>query len=148
VTTPDDVREEEQLSVAVRRGPGAWRHTLRGNRTTRTAYRLTVFVVGLLIVILGLILVPLPGPGWLIVIGGIAVWASEFERAHAVLSFVRKRLEEWNDWIQAQPLWVRGAVALATLALVLAFFWAYFSLLGVPGYLPDPAERLLNMVTI
>lgn len=134
--------------MAARRSPGAWRHALRRNPTTRAAYRLTVFAVGLLIVVGGLILVPLPGPGWLIVIGGIAVWASEFQRAHAVLSFVRRRLEKWNDWIQAQPLWVKGLVALATLALVLAFFWAYFSLLGVPGYLPDPAERLLNTITI
>ena len=148
MTTPDDARGEEQLSVAARRGPGGWRHALRRNPTTRAAYRLSVFLIGLLIVTGGLILVPLPGPGWLIVIGGIAVWASEFQRAHAVLSFVRRRLEEWNDWIQAQPLGVRGLVALATLALVLAFFWAYFSLLGVPGYLPDPAERLLNAVTI
>ena len=59
----------------------AWRRAIRANPTSRRIYRIAVFVVGLVLLLGGLALVPLPGPGWLIVIAGIAIWASEFEQA-------------------------------------------------------------------
>ena len=40
--------------------------------------RLVIGVVGTLVVLVGLVLVPLPGPGWLIVIFGLGILAIEF----------------------------------------------------------------------
>ena len=53
-----------------------WRRRIRGSARWRPVYRVAVLLVGLVMVLGGLALVPLPGPGWLIVILGIAVWAS------------------------------------------------------------------------
>lgn len=122
----------------------AWRRKLRSNPATRTAYRVVVFVVGLVIVLGGLALVPLPGPGWALVILGIAVWASEFDAARRVLDFAKAQLKKWNSWVMAQPIWVRGLVGLATAVLVVAVFWVLFKLSGVPGFLPDAVERWLH----
>ena len=53
----------------------AWRAKIRANAQSYLIYRWVVFFVGLAIIVLGLILVPFPGPGWLIVILGLLIWA-------------------------------------------------------------------------
>jgi len=50
-----------------------WRRRIRSNPATHRLYRVAVGVVGLVIVLAGLIAVPAPGPGWLIVIVGVCV---------------------------------------------------------------------------
>jgi uncharacterized protein (TIGR02611 family) len=68
----------------------------------RVAYKVLVALVGLLVVALGLVLVPLPGPGWLIVFVGVAVLGTEFPAAHRVTQAVRRlgrRLHlRWRAW--------------------------------------------------
>jgi uncharacterized protein (TIGR02611 family) len=68
----------------------------------RFAYRFTVGVAGLLVVIAGLILVPLPGPGWLIVFLGIAILGTEFPAAHRVGQWLKRILARvvarWKAW--------------------------------------------------
>jgi len=41
-------------------------------------YKLLIAVVGFLVVAVGLVMVPLPGPGWLIVFAGLALLGLEF----------------------------------------------------------------------
>lgn len=132
--------------VAKGRPDWAWRARLRANAHSHRIYRIVVGVVGLLVVGLGLVLVPFPGPGWLIVFLGVAVWASEFAWAQRLLAWGRARLSDWTDWLKAQPIWVRLLVGLATLLLVWALFYAYFALVGVPSYLPDVGEKWLNQL--
>src|SRR6195952_1312763 len=50
----------------------------------RTAYKVVVGVVGLAVVVFGIIDIPLPGPGWLIVFLGLAILGTEFPAAHRV----------------------------------------------------------------
>lgn len=114
-----------------------WRRRLRANPTTRHALRLTVGLVGLVLVGGGLLLVPLPGPGWLIVILGIAVWASEIEPASNLLDFVKARVRQWEQWVRVQPLWVKALVGLATFLVVVAVAWTTLRLTGLPSFLPD-----------
>ena len=125
-------------------GDWAWRRRIRANPTTRRAYRITVGVVGFVVVAVGLVLVPLPGPGWLIVIIGIAVWASEFERAHALLEFVKSRVRAWEEWVRPQPLWLKGLIVLATAAFVWGLVWVWLAVAGVPALLPDGLEAWLH----
>ena len=66
-------------------------------------------VVGALIVALGIVAIPLPGPGWLIVIAGLFVLATEFLWAERLLEFTKKHLKRWTDWVADQPVWVRRA---------------------------------------
>jgi uncharacterized protein (TIGR02611 family) len=44
-------------------------------------YRTSVGVVGTGVVALGVVLIPLPGPGALIAVGGLAILGTEFEGA-------------------------------------------------------------------
>jgi len=56
----------------------------------RTARRLGVLLVGAAIVVLGIILIPLPGPGGAIIVAGVAVWATEFAWAEWLLERVKR----------------------------------------------------------
>jgi len=81
--------------------------------------------------------VPLPGPGWLIVIVGLFVLASEFEQADRLLTFTRKHVRAWTEWVQAQRLWVRIALAVTTFLFVACVVWGTAVVVGVPGWAPD-----------
>jgi uncharacterized protein (TIGR02611 family) len=121
----------------------AWRRRVRSNPAANRIYRIAVGVVGLLIVVGGLALVPLPGPGWVIVFVGLAVWASEFEWAQRLLHFARERLRMWSEWLKPRPWWVKGLVGLGTAVLVGAVFYLLFLVSGVPGLVPDQATAWL-----
>jgi uncharacterized protein (TIGR02611 family) len=123
-----------------------WRRKIRSNRPSRLIYRLVVAVIGLVIVAVGLIMVPFPGPGWLVVFIGLAVWASEFERAQRLLRLARGTLEAWTRWLIRQPWWTRGLVLLITIATVAAVFWLLLLISGVPVYFPDLVQEWLKKV--
>ena len=122
----------------------AWRRRIRSHPASHRVYRIVVGLVGLLIVVGGLALVPLPGPGWIIVFVGLAVWASEFEWAHRLLQFARHRLHVWSKWLKPRPWWVKGLVGLGTAVLVAAFFYLLSGERGPRS--PDRAEGWLATV--
>ena len=124
----------------------AWRRRIRSHPVSHRVYRVVVGLVGLLIVVGGLALVPLPGPGWIIVLIGLAVLASEFVWAHRLLQFARHRLHVWGEWLKPRPWWVKGLVGLGTAVLVAAFFYLLFLVSGVPGFFPDRVEGWLATV--
>jgi uncharacterized protein (TIGR02611 family) len=115
----------------------AWRESLRGRRHSNRVYRLVVALVGGAIVVGGLALVPLPGPGWVIVFVGLAILATEFTWAQQVNDFARRQVRAWTQWLGRQSLWVRLVVGLATFAFVGAIVYALFAVSGVPGFIPD-----------
>lgn len=121
----------------------AWRRAIRARPVALAVYRTIVFTVGGILLIGGLILVPLPGPGWLIVFTGLAVIASEFEPAHRLLQFGKAWLHRWNVWMKRQPLWIQAGVGLLTFAFVLAVVWVTMRLSGIPSLVPEWATEWL-----
>jgi uncharacterized protein (TIGR02611 family) len=109
---------------------------IRSKRHTYLVYKTIIALVGFTIVLVGLALVPLPGPGWLIVFAGLAVLATEFAWAERLLTRGRRILQGWTEWVLARSLPVRLGIGAASLALVATTFWAYFAWQGVPGWLP------------
>ena len=125
-----------------------WRERIRARRSTRHLYHVLIALLGGSIVVGGLFLVPLPGPGWLIVILGLAVLASEFAWAHRLLQFVKQTLTNWTRWLREQALWVRLSVTLATFAFVLSVVWAVLRIGGVPGWVPDSVVDWIPGITV
>ncbi|MBP6994658.1 MAG: TIGR02611 family protein [Phycicoccus sp.] len=121
----------------------AWRRAIRARRPLLLVYRGIILTLGFTLVGFGLVLVPLPGPGWLMVFLGLAVLASEFEPANRLLQFARAQLHQWNVWIKAQSRWVQVVVGVATFAFVCAVLWVTMHFSGVPAWLPDPIEDAL-----
>lgn len=80
-------------------------------------------ITGLAVVALGLALVPLPGPGWLIVLLGLSLWAIEYDWARRLLRFTRRKLQAWTRWIARQRWPIRIMVGLAGIAFVSVVVW-------------------------
>ena len=81
----------------------AWRRRIRAHPTAHRIYRGAVGVVGAVVLVVGLIAVPAPGPGWLIVFVGLAIWASEFEFAQRLLRWGRARLRSGTRGCARSP---------------------------------------------
>lgn len=109
------MRRREQLR--------AIRQRIRSTRTGRLTLQLVIAIIGGIIVATGIVLIPFPGPGWLIVLGGLAVWAIEFAWAQRLLSFTRARLEQWWHWLGRQHILVRLLAGLIGLVFVATVVW-------------------------
>ena len=137
---------DDNITLDAKDDDWQWRRRIRSNPHTHLIYRIVVGVLGLVVVVLGLIMVPFPGPGWLVVFLGLAIWATEFEWAQRLLHTARRTLQRWNDLLMPQPWWVKGLVLLATIAAVAAIFWLLFLVSGVPAFFPDTVEQWLGRV--
>jgi uncharacterized protein (TIGR02611 family) len=97
---------------------------IRSNPTGRLALRGGVALIGALVVAVGVVLIPLPGPGWAIVLLGLGIWAIEFVWARHLLRFTRGQLGRWWLWAGARSWPVRILLGAAGLLLVAAVVWA------------------------
>lgn len=66
------------------------------------AYRLGVGLLGTIIIMVGIVLIPLPGPGWLIVFLGLAVLGTEFSTARRLGAFLKRIVTRAWAWWRAR----------------------------------------------
>jgi uncharacterized protein (TIGR02611 family) len=97
---------------------------IRTNRTAHLALRIGIGVLGTLVVALGIVLIPFPGPGWAIVILGLAIWAIEFAWAKNLLEFTKRHVQSWTHWVGRQSIPVRALVGVLGLIFVGFIVWA------------------------
>lgn len=102
-----------------------WRDRLRERRGLDLGYRISVGVVGLLVLAVGIVAIPYPGPGWAIVFVGLAILATEFEWAKKLLGYARERYDAAMAWFKSQGLWVQVLGAVFTAAVVLGTLWLF-----------------------
>lgn len=89
----DDARtgaEEEHEQGLGSRAP----EFIKARRILHLSWQVGIFVVGLAVVIAGIIMLPLPGPGWVVIFGGMAIWATEFVWAQLVLRWTKRKVTE------------------------------------------------------
>jgi uncharacterized protein (TIGR02611 family) len=141
---PPERGDDHNVTLDAAEDDWEWRRKIRSNAQSHLIYRIVVGVLGLVIVVLGLILVPFPGPGWLIVFLGLAIWASEFEWAQRLLHLAKRTVNAWTDWLKPQPWWMKGLALLVCAAAVAAIFWLMFLISGVPGFFPDSVEEWIK----
>lgn len=63
-----------------------WRERVRRNSLLNNAWRITVFTVGMAVLLAGVAMLILPGPGWAAIFVGFAILATEFAWARTALS--------------------------------------------------------------
>lgn len=54
--------------------------------------RIPRIILGFLVVIVGIIALPLPGPGWLIIVAGLGILSLDFVWAARLIKFIRRRI--------------------------------------------------------
>ena len=102
-------------------------------RSRRSLRRIIIGIVGGTVVLIGIVAIPYPGPGWAIVFVGFAILATEFDWAQNILDYLKTRYEQWQVWIKEQSKTVQ--VLFFTLTAVVVIVTVY--LLNGYGYLND-----------
>ena len=88
--------------------------------TTRKAF---VGMAGALVVLVGIALVPLPGPGWFVVFLGLTILGAEFDWAKRLHDWAKALYRDWRSWIRVQPWLIQAMFGLFTLIFLLVIFW-------------------------
>jgi uncharacterized protein (TIGR02611 family) len=109
--------------TGIKRRLTARRDRIRDRPLLDFTYRVTVGVVGLVVLVVGIAAIPYPGPGWAIVFLGLAILASEFYWAHRTLTFTRRHYDRAMGWLRVQSWWVQALGALLTAVVVVLTLW-------------------------
>lgn len=118
-----------------------WRRRIREDPRKLVVYRLLVGIGGLLLICLGFVSGPLPGPGGIpLVLLGLAVWASEFEWANQLMGWFKHGVRTYHSWARPRKI-----------AFWLIFFcccglagYGYLLILGVPPWAPKSLASILQ----
>ena len=81
--------------------------------------------LGTIVVIAGLLMLPLPGPGMLTIAAGLALLASDVPFARKLLENVRKRLPADADGKVSKPV-VIGGLVVSVVTVASSLWWTFF----------------------
>jgi len=98
----DEIAAGEQPDQPIRRVLRRVRAWVSTHPRLDRAYRALVGVVGASLVGLGVLLIPLPGPGWLVVFLGLAVLGTEFAWARRIARLLKRTLDRFWAWWRAR----------------------------------------------
>ena len=101
-TVRTEISEGERPDHPVRRMLRRARARVSRYPRLEHAYRIGVGVLGGTLSVLGLLLVPLPGPGWLVVFLGLAVLGTEFRWAKRIAVWLKRQLDRFWAWWKAR----------------------------------------------
>jgi uncharacterized protein (TIGR02611 family) len=77
--------------------PTRWRERVRRHALLNNAWRITVFTVGMAVLLAGVAMLLLPGPGWAAIFVGFAILATEFAWARTALSRAKDTANRAKD---------------------------------------------------
>ncbi|MGX4693282.1 TIGR02611 family protein [Streptomyces sp. JNUCC 63] len=91
---------------------------VRSRRVLHLSWQVGIFVVGLAVVIAGAVMLAFPGPGWAVIFGGMAIWATEFVWAQLALRWTKRKVTELAQRA-LDPRVRRRNIALTVIGLVI-----------------------------
>jgi uncharacterized protein (TIGR02611 family) len=103
---------------------------IKANRSLHLSWQVGVFIVGLAVIGAGIAMLVLPGPGWVAIFAGLAIWATEFAWAHLVLRWTKRKVSEAAQKA-LDPKVRRRNIILTSVGLVVAgaligfYLWKY-----------------------
>lgn len=104
--------------------PGSFRERMHSNPSLLLSWRIGVFVVGLLFVLLGIALTALPGPLTIPpVLIGLWIWSSEFLWAARFFAIFKRKAQDAWQHARQHPV-SSAAVTVGGLAAAGVAFWA------------------------
>jgi uncharacterized protein (TIGR02611 family) len=120
-----------------------WRRKIREDKRKLAVYRIAVGLLGLILIALGFVSGPIPGPGGIpLILLGLAVWSSEFEWAHQLMQRFKAQLHRYRTWSTSKKIlfWV----AFVGCCGFLGYF--YLLTLGAPVWVPESIDMLLQQL--
>ena len=117
------MKQDEDERPSIRRRWARWRDRLRERRKAEFVYRIVVGVVGLVVLAVGILAIPYPGPGWAIVFIGLGILATEFDWARRLLAHAKERYDKAMDWFHDQHIAIQVLGGIFTALIVAATLW-------------------------
>jgi len=126
--TPDETRVD-----GARDGQGLGSKApefIKARRALHLSWQVGVFVIGLAVVVAGIIMLPLPGPGWVVIFGGMAIWATEFVWAQLVLRWTKRKVTEvaqraLDPAVRRRNIILTSTGLVIVIALVAVYLWKF-----------------------
>jgi uncharacterized protein (TIGR02611 family) len=97
-----------------------WRERVRGNTLLNNAWRIAVFTLGMAVLLAGVAMLVLPGPGWAAIFVGFAILATEFAWANAALMWAKDKASRAKDRALDPRVRRRNTVIAVAAGLVVA----------------------------
>ncbi|MFE6908961.1 TIGR02611 family protein [Streptomyces erythrochromogenes] len=125
-TAAQTAAETEEETPHVSKAPAF----IKARKSLHLSWQVGVFVVGLAVIAAGVAMLVLPGPGWVAIFAGLAIWATEFAWAHLVLRWTKRKVTEAAQKA-LDPKVRRRNIILTTTGLVIAgaligfYLWKY-----------------------
>ncbi|MFI5668792.1 TIGR02611 family protein [Streptomyces sp. NPDC051704] len=103
---------------------------IKSRRSLHLSWQVGVFIVGLAVIGAGVAMLVLPGPGWVAIFAGLAIWATEFAWAHLVLRWTKRKVTEaaqkaLDPKVRRRNLILTGAGLVIAGALIGFYLWKY-----------------------
>lgn len=92
-------------------------------KTHPVVWQVTIAIIGGVVLLLGIVMIPYPGPGWLVVFLGLGILSTEFAWAREWLSYGRKKYDAWSKWALSQHWAVKTLLFLFTTVVVILTIW-------------------------
>lgn len=130
VATVDGVAVDESGSREERALGSRAPEFVRARRALHLSWQVGVFVVGLAVVAAGAAMLVLPGPGWVVIFGGMAIWATEFVWAQLVLRWTKRKVTEaaqraLDPRVRRRNIILTSVGLVIMAALVAVYLWKF-----------------------
>lgn len=94
-----------------------------GRRLPARLKRVLIGFIGWAVLLVGIIMIPYPGPGWVVVFIGLSILATEFEWARTTHRYAHGKYQSWQTWLNRQAWWVKALFWLLTAMTVAVTLW-------------------------
>lgn len=112
----------------------SFRRGMQSNPVLDLSWRIGVLTIGAVVLIAGIAMLALPGPGWAAIFLGLLILASEFTWARRSLDWARDKAKTAKEQALSPELRRRNQVIAVVVAVVVAIaVWWYWQRYGFPG---------------
>lgn len=99
-STADEIAAGESAAHPLRRRLFELRLFIDRHPQLRIAYLTIIAVIGVVITIAGVVMLVIPGPGWLTIFLGLAILGTEFHWARRMTGWTKERIRHVIEWWQ------------------------------------------------
>lgn len=92
-------------------------------KAKRHLKKILIGIVGGIVLVAGIIMIPYPGPGWLVVFMGLGILSTEFAWAGNILKYAKGKYDAWQNWLAGQNQVVKAGFWLLTAIVVVVTIW-------------------------